>query len=139
MSQKRFFRRKGPLALALPLTVVGELLALVEDGGRAKAEPAPDACNGVVGRLVVLRRAVACLDQEVHGKPLVYLDNAATAQKPRAVIEATIETMQAQGLAAPPPAPPPAEQVMADKMVAAGRDGAKQLVLALWNRAFPKE
>lgn len=28
------------------------------------------------------------LSQEVHGKPLVYLDNAATSQKPRAVIEA---------------------------------------------------
>ncbi len=28
------------------------------------------------------------LDQKVHGKPLVYLDNAASSQKPRAVIEA---------------------------------------------------
>ncbi len=28
------------------------------------------------------------LHQEVHGKPLVYLDNAATTQKPRAVIDA---------------------------------------------------
>ena len=28
------------------------------------------------------------LDQKVHGHPLVYLDNAATSQKPRAVIEA---------------------------------------------------
>lgn len=28
------------------------------------------------------------LDQRVHGKPLVYLDNAATTQKPNAVIEA---------------------------------------------------
>jgi cysteine desulfurase/selenocysteine lyase len=28
------------------------------------------------------------LHQEIHGKPLVYLDNAATSQKPRAVIEA---------------------------------------------------
>jgi len=28
------------------------------------------------------------LQQKVHGKPLVYLDNAATAQKPRAVIDA---------------------------------------------------
>jgi cysteine desulfurase/selenocysteine lyase len=28
------------------------------------------------------------LQQKVHGKPLVYLDNAATSQKPRAVIEA---------------------------------------------------
>ena len=28
------------------------------------------------------------LAQKVHGKPLVYLDNAATSQKPRAVIDA---------------------------------------------------
>ena len=28
------------------------------------------------------------LAQQVHGKPLVYLDNAATSQKPRAVIDA---------------------------------------------------
>jgi cysteine desulfurase/selenocysteine lyase len=28
------------------------------------------------------------LDQQVHGKPLIYFDNAATSQKPRAVIEA---------------------------------------------------
>jgi cysteine desulfurase / selenocysteine lyase len=38
-----------------------------------------------VGRV---RRDFPVLDQEVHGKPLVYLDNAATTQKPLAVIEA---------------------------------------------------
>jgi cysteine desulfurase / selenocysteine lyase len=36
----------------------------------------------------VLRRDFPILDQSVHGKPLVYLDNAATTQKPRAVIDA---------------------------------------------------
>ena len=30
------------------------------------------------------------LHQQVHGKPLIYLDNAATAQKPRAVIDALV-------------------------------------------------
>ncbi|BBL71929.1 cysteine desulfurase [Methylogaea oryzae] len=35
-----------------------------------------------------LRRDFPILDQSVHGKPLVYLDNAATTQKPLAVIEA---------------------------------------------------
>ena len=35
-----------------------------------------------------LRQDFPILDQEVNGKPLVYLDNAATTQKPRAVIEA---------------------------------------------------
>jgi cysteine desulfurase/selenocysteine lyase len=35
-----------------------------------------------------LRRDFPILDQKVHGRPLVYLDNAATSQKPRAVLEA---------------------------------------------------
>ncbi len=34
-----------------------------------------------------IRRDFPALDQTVHGKPLVYLDNAATAQKPAIVIE----------------------------------------------------
>jgi cysteine desulfurase/selenocysteine lyase len=35
-----------------------------------------------------VRRDFPILDQQVFGKPLVYLDNAATAQKPRAVLDA---------------------------------------------------
>jgi cysteine desulfurase / selenocysteine lyase len=35
-----------------------------------------------------VRRDFPILHQQVHGHPLVYLDNAATSQKPRAVIEA---------------------------------------------------
>jgi cysteine desulfurase/selenocysteine lyase len=35
-----------------------------------------------------VRRDFPVLNQKVHGKPLVYLDNAATTQKPLAVIEA---------------------------------------------------
>jgi cysteine desulfurase/selenocysteine lyase len=35
-----------------------------------------------------LRKDFPTLRQEVHGKPLVYLDSAATSQKPRAVLEA---------------------------------------------------
>ncbi len=34
------------------------------------------------------------LEREVHGKPLVYLDNAASAQKPRAVIDAMSGLME---------------------------------------------
>ena len=30
------------------------------------------------------------LKQEVHGKPLIYLDNAATSQKPKSVIDAIV-------------------------------------------------
>jgi cysteine desulfurase/selenocysteine lyase len=35
-----------------------------------------------------VRRDFPILHQEVHGRPLVYLDNAATAQKPQAVVDA---------------------------------------------------
>jgi cysteine desulfurase/selenocysteine lyase len=35
-----------------------------------------------------LRRDFPVLDQQVHGRPLIYFDNAATTQKPRAVIKA---------------------------------------------------
>ncbi|MFL6653367.1 MAG: aminotransferase class V-fold PLP-dependent enzyme, partial [Sulfurifustis sp.] len=35
-----------------------------------------------------VRADFPALAQQVRGKPLVYLDNAATAQKPRAVIDA---------------------------------------------------
>jgi len=35
-----------------------------------------------------VRRDFPILQQQVHGKPLVYLDNAATSQKPRQVIDA---------------------------------------------------
>jgi cysteine desulfurase/selenocysteine lyase len=35
-----------------------------------------------------IRAEFPTLEQEVHGRPLVYLDNAATAQKPRAVLDA---------------------------------------------------
>jgi cysteine desulfurase/selenocysteine lyase len=36
----------------------------------------------------VVRRDFAILDQQVHGQPLIYFDNAATTQKPAAVLEA---------------------------------------------------
>ena len=35
-----------------------------------------------------LRDDFPVLDQKVHGKPLIYLDNAATVQKPKAVLDA---------------------------------------------------
>src|SRR5438552_18865689 len=37
-----------------------------------------------------IRRDFPILDQKVHGKPLVYFDNAATSQKPRPVIDALV-------------------------------------------------
>lgn len=38
--------------------------------------------------LTALRAEFPALHQQVHGRPLVYLDNAATTQKPRAVLDA---------------------------------------------------
>ena len=38
--------------------------------------------------LFAVRKDFPALHQKVHGKPLVYLDNAATTQKPKSVIEA---------------------------------------------------
>jgi len=38
-----------------------------------------------------IRAEFPALQQSVHGKPLVYLDNAATTQKPRAVIDAILQ------------------------------------------------
>lgn len=41
-----------------------------------------------------IRAQFPILSRQVHGKPLVYLDNAASAQKPRAVIEAMTSAME---------------------------------------------
>lgn len=37
-----------------------------------------------------IRQDFPILSREIYGKPLVYLDNAATSQKPRCVIETII-------------------------------------------------
>ena len=41
-----------------------------------------------------VRAEFPILERKVHGKPLVYLDNAASAQKPRAVIDAMTRAME---------------------------------------------
>jgi len=41
-----------------------------------------------------IRQDFPILDQQVHGKQLVYLDNAATSQKPTAVIDSLVEYYQ---------------------------------------------
>lgn len=48
------------------------------------AVPAPARAYDVEA----IRRDFPILDRRVHGKPLVYLDNAATTQKPRVVLDA---------------------------------------------------
>src|SRR3954463_10860004 len=53
-------------------------------------KPAPDfrAEPGAGLDVARVRRDFPILHQRVHGKPLVYLDNAATTQKPQSVIDA---------------------------------------------------
>src|SRR5690348_698277 len=41
--------------------------------------------------MVKLRADFPILGQKIHGKPLVYFDNAATTQKPRMVLEALLQ------------------------------------------------
>lgn len=65
----------------------------VDDRADLDAAPAPTAsAPSADGRATFdvdrVRRDFPILHQEVHGKPLAYLDNAATSQKPRAVIDA---------------------------------------------------
>ena len=43
--------------------------------------------------LARIRADFPILRQRIHGKPLVYLDNAASVQKPKAVIDALAEDM----------------------------------------------
>lgn len=45
---------------------------------------------GTARDLSLARADFPALAQQVHGRPLVYLDNAATSQKPRAVIDALV-------------------------------------------------
>jgi len=56
--------------------------------------PARDAHAPVSLDVEAVRRQFPVLDTRVHGKPLVYLDNAASAQKPRAVIDAEREVYE---------------------------------------------
>ena len=43
-----------------------------------------------------IRADFPILSREVHGKPLVYLDNGASAQKPRAVIDAVSHAYESE-------------------------------------------
>jgi len=46
--------------------------------------------------VAAIREDFPILKRQVHGKPLVFLDSAASAQKPRAVIDAMCHVMEAQ-------------------------------------------
>ncbi|SIO65918.1 cysteine desulfurase / selenocysteine lyase [Singulisphaera sp. GP187] len=65
----------------------------------APTRPNPRNANRTDSRgpanLARVRSLFPALGQEVHGKPLVYLDNAASTQKPRAVIDAIVQYYEA--------------------------------------------
>ena len=50
--------------------------------------------GGEVAHSDAIRAEFPILSRQVHGRPLVYLDNAASAQKPEAVIEAMAGQMR---------------------------------------------
>lgn len=64
---------------------------MTDGGGLATVAPETARDGGL--EVARLRADFPILNREVYGKPLVYLDNAASAQKPRAVIEAMREVM----------------------------------------------
>jgi len=58
--------------------------------GGSTHSTAPRASGHLAPDMAKIRKDFPILHQEVYGKPLVYLDNAATAQKPQAVIDALV-------------------------------------------------
>jgi len=57
----------------------------------AHAEVLKDSSNAATFDVERIRGDFPILREKVHGKPLVYLDNAATSQKPKAVIDALVD------------------------------------------------
>ncbi len=85
-----------PLSLDFVTDIPGPATVLPHHGGgegfyflqpAASPAPAPRAPGGAFP-VEAVRQDFPILRQKVHGKPLVWLDNAATTQKPRQVIEA---------------------------------------------------
>jgi cysteine desulfurase/selenocysteine lyase len=72
-----------PLALNIEPELVSAVQVL---GGAPRAESRPRSRSDIFDPHVV-RRDFPILQERVHGKPLIWLDNAATTQKPRAVID----------------------------------------------------
>ncbi|MEG2492451.1 MAG: aminotransferase class V-fold PLP-dependent enzyme, partial [Alistipes sp.] len=44
--------------------------------------------------VMAVREQFPILKRQINGRPLVYLDNAASAQKPRAVIDSLVSVME---------------------------------------------
>ena len=61
-----------------------------------RREPSQTDAAPNPARVLELRREFPILSTAMNGRPLVYLDNAATTQKPRAVIEAIVRYYETQ-------------------------------------------
>jgi cysteine desulfurase / selenocysteine lyase len=64
------------------------LKAEIQKPGAAAMSDAENRSHPAKPNWAALRKDFPILDQQVHGKPLIYFDNAATSQKPRVVIDA---------------------------------------------------
>jgi cysteine desulfurase / selenocysteine lyase len=80
---RRDFLRKMSSAAAL----VGSVSVLEENGGIALSQSSHSIGMPATSQLESLRAQFPVLGQRVNGHPLVYLDSAATTQRPRAVID----------------------------------------------------
>src|SRR3990167_4823347 len=82
--------RAGAAAAVDPRRPVRPDRRVETHGGAAMIaiDPTPSAPPTGDFDIDAIRADFPILDQRVHGRPLVYLDNAATTQKPARVIEA---------------------------------------------------
>ena len=60
------------------------------------ADTVPDRLNSSVLDVEAVRRDFPILSETVYGKPLVFMDSGASAQKPRQVIDAMRHCMEHQ-------------------------------------------
>ena len=67
--------------------VDGPVYYFLAPGGAPAAIPAPPETGRRIFDVTDVRRDFPILEERIHGRPLVWLDNAATTQKPRAVID----------------------------------------------------
>jgi cysteine desulfurase/selenocysteine lyase len=84
----------NPAELSLGYSFLNEIRQLVPPAVSEVAEPSRISPDGVATDLSsqpfevgAVRRDFPILEERVHGKPLVWLDNAATTQKPKSVID----------------------------------------------------
>jgi cysteine desulfurase/selenocysteine lyase len=85
----------GASEMSLGYSFLNEIRQLVPAGTRVVTEPAKIPADGVPALSLssqpfdvqAIRRDFPILQERVHGKPLIWLDNAATTQKPQSVID----------------------------------------------------